>query len=273
MPKAFQVQTSPDQYRCFILPWTATTTKYVTGFGIRPGNASIVHHAIVDIVSASSVASIKAKDGADGSPGWDCGQQGASLNWLALWAPGGMPRTFGQGDTVGTKLNPNDMLVIQVHYHVVGNPTSASTDQTSVDLELADTVQKEGHFIEILDPTWVAGNMPIPANQNDVVHDYSVSPFLAYLAIVESVPGKNMAVYAVAGHMHYRGSQFNMTITRNSTQQCLLEIPAWNFNWQNGYQLSKPFNLQSGDTVNLDCQFGLSLGQQRKPSTRGQRTA
>ena len=69
--------------------------------------------------------------------------------------------------------------------------------------------------------------------------------------------------------MHYRGSQFNMTITRNSTQQCLLQIPAWNFNWQNGYQLTKPFNLQSGDTVNLDCHWDNSASHQ--PVVNGQR--
>ncbi len=180
-----------------------------------------------------------------------------------------MARTFGSGDTVGTKLEPNDLLVIQVHYHVVGNPNSAATDRTSVDFELADTVQKEGHFIEILDPTWVAGNMPIAANQNNVVHDYSVNPFLAYRTISQSVPGNNMAVYAVAGHMHYRGSQFNMTITRGAQQQCLLKIPNWNFNWQNGYQLTTPFNLQSSDSVNLDCHWDNSASHQ--PVVNGQR--
>ena len=269
MPKPFQVKTSPDEYRCFAIPWTATTTKYITGFALKPGNQAIVHHAIVDIVSPSNAASVSAKDGADGSPGWDCGQQGASLNWLAAWAPGSMPRTFGPGDSVGTKLVPGSLLVLQMHYHVVSNPASAAPDQTSFELETVDSVQKEGHFVEILDPAWVAGGMPIAANANDVVHNYSINAALNYLAITQSVPSSKMAVYQVAAHMHQRGSIFNMTITRSGKDQCLLTIPRWNFNWQNGYQLNKPFNLQTSDTVNLNCHWDNTAAHQ--PVVNGQR--
>ena len=35
-----------DDYRCFVIDWPYETTRYVTGFRARPGNASTVHHVI-----------------------------------------------------------------------------------------------------------------------------------------------------------------------------------------------------------------------------------
>ncbi len=53
MPEAFTPNETPDDYRCFLIPWTPTTAQYVTGLGMTPGDPRIVHHAIAYIATAA----------------------------------------------------------------------------------------------------------------------------------------------------------------------------------------------------------------------------
>ena len=71
MPSSYTPQ-HPDEQRCFVLDWNQTATKYVTGINLVPGNRSIVHHVIVYVVDNASTGGVRAQQGSDGSPGFDC---------------------------------------------------------------------------------------------------------------------------------------------------------------------------------------------------------
>ena len=43
MAEPYTPQKSPDDYRCFVIDWPHDTQKFITGFGVVPGEPSIVH--------------------------------------------------------------------------------------------------------------------------------------------------------------------------------------------------------------------------------------
>lgn len=36
---------------------------------------------------------------------------------------------------------------------------------------------------------------------------------------------------------------------------CLLDIPAWDFDWQGSYSLREPVTFEPGDVLSIECNF------------------
>ena len=43
-------------------------------------------------------------------------------------------------------------------------------------------------------------------------------------------------------------------------QECLVDVPRWDFNWQGTYQFSERVTVQTDDTIFLECHFDNSNG-------------
>ena len=72
LPSAYTPQSSPDDYRCFLLDWPVEEDVYVAGYTVRPGNAEIVHHVIAYVAPPDQVAEYEALDAAEDGEGWTC---------------------------------------------------------------------------------------------------------------------------------------------------------------------------------------------------------
>ncbi len=54
--------------------------------------------------------------------------------------------------------------------------------------------------------------------------------------------GKPASIYSVGGHMHLVGSDVKVSLDRvkassaNPANECLMQIPAWDFDWQRQYE-------------------------------------
>jgi hypothetical protein len=264
MPAPYTPNETPDDYRCFIIPWTPPTPQYVTGLGITPGDPHIVHHAIVYVAPPSQVAEYEALDTNEGGPGWTCfggpGVKGLP-QWLGAWAPGATGADFPAG--TGILVQPGSKLVLQVHYNTANTPPAP--DRTSVAIEIASKVTTPAALVPFADPSWLGGNMPIPAGSPDTSYNYAtditrVASELSVGVLPNDVPLK---VYGAGLHMHTRGSQINTRINRGGGgSDCLLDIPAWDFNWQGTYTLSTPTVLNPGDEVYLQCQWNNTAANQ-----------
>jgi hypothetical protein len=276
MPQPFTPLLSPDDYRCFLLDWPATTGKYVTGFGVLPGDAHIVHHSIAYVARPAQVATYQALDGADGHPGWTCfgGPNGTSTpnakgggfgslatQWLGAWAPGAPGNDFPAG--TGVLVDPGSKIILQVHYNTSSTPPAP--DQTTVNVEVADSVQKPAYVMPFTDPSWLQGNMAIPANAPDTMYNYSVDPtpymgLLTEQLINDDAP---FTVYMSALHMHTRGSSIQGRIDKaDGTTECQLDIPQWSFNWQGSYTFSDPETFSPGDQLYLECHWNNTAANQ-----------
>ena len=92
-------------------------------------------------------------------------------------------------------------------------------------------------------PIWLAGvGMDIPANSTGVTHTF------------EYTAEGSFAIQSALLHMHTLGVSGRLSIVReDGSEDCLVDIPQWDFNWQRDYRLVEPAIVQAGDTVTLEC--------------------
>ncbi len=237
-----------DEVRCFLLDWPFDEEVYVTGLNVRPGNRQLVHHVIVFTVDESDAAELEELDGADGRPGWDC--TGA----FAGWAPGYRGVEFPDG--LGRRVPPRSRVVLNVHYDTgkVMEP-----DQTTVELMIADRVEKELEGTGVLNPQWLVGEgMRIEAGDPDAMVFFSYDPTTVL------TKGKPFRIHAVNLHMHELGSMARLAILRqDGTEECLYNDTNWDFDWIGEYWLADPPVFQPGDRLYVECHWDNTAPNQK----------
>src|SRR5262249_28404131 len=144
---------------------------------------------------------------------------------------------------VGMTVDPSDRILMQVHYHK--DPASPPVaDSTSVDLYFSPTATPEHAYV-----VWAGTpTFSIPAGAKG----YQVSSTC-------TVNG-NWKVLGIAPHMHQHATAFRSNIVQSGAQQCLMDIPHWDFNWQGGYFLNAPTQLQQGDQITTSCTYDNTTG-------------
>ena len=244
-----------DLSRCFLLDWPESETRFVTGMGVRPGNAAVVHHAIVLIAGPGVVAGFDALDAADPALGWSCpgGFVWGATGWIGGWSPGWDAQVF-PGD-LGQEVVPGSKLILSVHYSVVEE--GAAADRTTVDLMLEESVSGGLESISVHDPAWLTGGLQIPANAEDTAHSYVQLP-------TPRLDGGDRELVAVNLHMHERGSRGQVAIRHpDGSTTCLLQIDEWDYDWQSDHLFAVPITLGVDDELLVECHFDNSAGNQR----------
>ncbi|MFI5300236.1 MAG: monooxygenase [Polyangiales bacterium] len=255
---------SPDEYRCFVMDWDATTTQYVTGLRVVPGDIAEVHHAILFNINPADVAAIESLDAADPAPGYSCfGGPGVnSAGWVGAWAPGSLGDVF-PADT-GIAIAPGSKLVVQMHYNTAN--ASPAPDQSSVQVQLADSVKIPAAVLKWANPSWPSKHtMTINAGDPDSVQSFSFAPynFMSKFSGGVLQDGAPFTIWSAALHMHARGVKGTLTIAHaDGTNDCALEIDDWSFHWQGSYALKQNIVVQPGDTISIECHFDNSGARQ-----------
>lgn len=265
MPTAYTPVQSPDDYRCFVVDWPHDTEKFITGFGVEPGDPETVHHVIAFLAGPDQVAEAEQLDAAEEGPGYTCfggpglaNQQG--IGWLGSWAPGGVPARYPAGTGIG--VDPGSKVIIQVHYNTL--IVEPRPDQTTVMVQTADNVEKEALWLPWANPTWLNGSMKIPAGEADVMHQFEFDPtqFISN--------GQGVDIWAAGLHQHLLGTSIRASIKhQDGNETCLADAPVWDFNWQTGVDFQEPARLSPGDRLRLECHWDNSMTNQ--PVVDGQR--
>ena len=268
MPIPYTPTVYPDDYRCFVLDWTAGPDEgYATGFRADPGNLSIAHHVVAFLVPPDQVAAVEARDAADEGNGYQCfgGPGGDELfTWLGAWAPGSLGNDFPEG--TGMKLEEGSKIVMQMHYNMAY--AAPEPDVTTISLKIEKEVEKEATILLWLNPAWVRRHtMDIPAGQSSIVHHFAAQPsgWLGLLSGGKALqPGDSFNIHRGFVHLHELGTGANLWLEKeNGDTPCLLDIPRWDYNWQFGYSLKKPIRVDPGDTLHVECRFDNSEDMQR----------
>jgi mono/diheme cytochrome c family protein len=258
----YEPQLMPDEYRCFLFEWPHAQTKFVTGFQFEPGNAAIAHHAIAYIIAPADVPDYDARDAQDEGPGYGCfGGPGGSepldfiaSRWLGAWAPGSRVGDLPEG--TGLRIDPGSKIVLQMHYNTLasdGNP-----DRSRMLYRLADAVEREAFMLPWADPSWLAGDMPIPAGSADTVHAFALDPTSVIDVLTNGlIPGDTpLEFFTAMHHMHKRGSRgFHEIIRPGGERECLLDVPTYDFDWQQQYRYAQSKILRPGDQLHVECQW------------------
>ncbi|MDD9943099.1 MAG: monooxygenase [Myxococcales bacterium] len=252
MAEAYTPQVDPDDYRCFVLDWPYESTKYVTALEVLPGDRKLVHHAIVYYVEPANVPSVLDRDAWDWGPGYQCfGGSPGPASWLTSYEPGGHADEI-PGE-LGFSVEPGSKMVLQVHYNTLNGTGS---DKSRINFTVEDEVDRVGDVHLIMDWTWFTGAMTIPAGEPDVVHSYTGRG--VGLNALETYE-----IFWVDLHMHALGSSGRIGIERAGGDFVeLLNIPAWDFAWQETFILREPVTLFPGDDLYVECHFDNTAGNQ-----------
>lgn len=235
-----------DDYRCFPLALPFEDDVYVTGYDIRPENAELVHHVVLYLAGPEFRDDFVALDEQDEGAGYGCfGGPGVvnsdDAEWLGAWAPGSVSGIFPEG--AGIHVEAGSTLIFQTHYNL--DNADPAVDATEIDLRVEDEVARPATIQPWANPGWLDSEaMDIPAGSEGVTHEFG------YI-----IPDdKSFTVHSASIHMHTLGKSGRMYVEpAEGGEECLLDVPRWDFNWQRGYRLSDPVDVYGGDRLVIEC--------------------
>lgn len=271
LPQAYTPVLSPDDpddHRCFAMEWPLDEFAYVTATNVIPDQVAEIHHVIINIIEPKDVAPYLLAGGQDGRPGWPCllsgGLPGSPLpRQIGGWVPGvsngGLPEGTGLG------IEPDSLLVVQFHYNtLVAEPTP---DRSTIQIATTAEVERPASGFLFTDPSWLSpGGMPIPAGDPDVHHEFEVPAY--FLGLLFGAPANitatdTWAMHTGFLHMHNLGETGRVTLVRtDGTEQVIVDIRDWDFNWQSTYLLEREVLVKSGDRLRLECTWDNSAANQ-----------
>jgi peroxiredoxin len=233
MPKPFRVPADGEvPYQFIVVDPGFKEDKWVKAAEVRPGAPSVVHHVLVFVQP----------------PGGGTDKYGGfAANWIAAIAPNSPPTVLPEGTA---KFIPaGSRFLFQIHYTTNG---SEQTDQTAMGLVFADpkSVKKEVS-------TEMAANNRIEIPPHDP--NYRVDA--KYLVREDSL------LLNLMPHTHVRGKAFKYEAKYpDGKQEVILDVPHYDFNWQNSYILAKPKRLPKGTEIHCTAYYDNSKNNKSNPN-------
>lgn len=272
-----------DDYRCFAFELNIDAPQFITGYEFIPDVAEMAHHSIFYLFDERAERAIQRRNYADGRPGWSC-YGGAGLasegEGIGGWAPGASPVIAPEG--TGFLISPGQQIVVQMHYNLW---TTRQPDRSRIVLQLESA---ENELAELIDfPLAAPVEIPCPAGVtgpqcdreaaiervadlygDDARHtpDYLLRECGQSIADYAENSGENavgycdypitgpLTVFGVSGHMHELGRSFRLELNPESEAPLLLlDIPRWDFHWQDHYLFVEPLQIVRGDVLRMTC--------------------
>jgi hypothetical protein len=200
--------------------------RWIRAVEVRPGNREVAHH----IVLFSS-------GGGQGSNGF--------FDVLAVWAVGTPATEFPDG--MGRWVYPGQRITTNMHYHPNG---TATTDQSRIGLYFGDGEMKK----EI--NSALAGTMTFNIPAGAANHPVKAS----------HIVDQDIRVVSYFPHMHLRGKSMRLTAAYpDGSDEILLDVPEYDFDWQLFYNLEKPFFLPAGTRVDILAHYDNSEDNPNNP--------
>lgn len=233
--KSFNVPAKGEvRYQYFQVDPGFKEDKWVVAAECRPGNRAVVHHIILGIDTGKA----RSRNVGD-----------VHSEWLTATAPGARPLVLSDGHA---KLIPaGSKLVFQMHYTPNGSTT---TDRSCVGLKFCDAKDVK-HQVG----TDQAGNRGIripPGEAN-------------YKADALQVFNRDTNLLALFPHMHLRGKSFRYTaVYPDGKEEILLDIPRYDFAWQNAYEFEAPKLMPRGSKLRCEAVYDNSTENLANPDPK-----
>ena len=234
-----------DDFHTYILPTNFTEDVYLSGIEVKPGNRKIVHHTVL---YADTDGRARRKADAAGAQDYpSLNGAGIPQGVVDIWTPGKLSRRLPDG--IGMLVPKGTALALEIHYHRSGKP---EPDTTRVALYLCKGVVKQRLRVYGL----AARRLFIPAGE------------ASYKTEAQMQVPENVTVYSIFPHMHLLGRQMKVDIaTADGSNQTLIDVPDWDFNWQNTYLYNKPVKMGPGTTIHMSAVYDNSVANPRNPNS------
>jgi peroxiredoxin/mono/diheme cytochrome c family protein len=197
-----------DYYHFTVDPgWTED--KWIMATEAKPDSMETVHHILVTVQPPG-----ESRSGAGRLNGG---------NLIAVYAPGQNPLISSSDGATAIHVKAGSKLVFQMHYTPNGTP---QRDRSYVGFRFADAakVTREARSAAVVNQSFA-----IPAGAGN------------YEASAERTFEHDALITNLMPHMHTRGKSFRYEATfPNGKHEVLLDVPAYDFNWQTTYYLAEP---------------------------------
>ena len=216
-----------ESYRHYTIDPGFTEDKWVKLAECMPGNRAVVHHIIVFIKPP----------GQETTRSRDENRDARGLGFLAGFAPGTRPLVSPPG--WAKKIPAGSKLVFEMHYTPIGTPQQ---DKSSVGLTFVDE-KDVTHQLATAGATNAKFEIP-PHDAN-----YKVESQQRF--------NRDVTLLSLFPHMHMRGKSFRYELVSpgSTEREILLDVPHYDFNWQNSFILSEPRKIPAGSVLHCTAHF------------------
>ncbi len=286
----FTPAPNSDTYRCFYVGAVEDNT-YMTAVDLIPGAKAEVHHIQFHRVEAANIPAVKALQDADPQGGYACGSSGVGGNVTSQnmfsWRPGSLAVLFNPGDAAYLKKGSG--LVLQIHYNTQflpdGEVPVPDTSKLALwTLPAGTTPERVIYRTGVLSPlSGKSDGSPlsflsasIPANQKDVIGESTVpmsnlSRVGGGLGIGSAsaspyIPGE---IVGMTPHAHSWATRMTASIHQAGSDQCLIEVPDWDYGWQLDYLYKDGLSYGPDDMLHVACHYDNTVDNQ--PTVGGMR--
>ncbi len=210
------------EYQYFRIPTFFKEDRWIKAMEAKAGAEDVVHHILVFVID---------KD----SENFDRGRIGLDDGFLCATVPGDTPSIFPEG--TAKRLPAGATLVFQVHYTTNGK---SRRDKCSVGMVFADdAMQREVRTRGIYN---FGFNIPPGAEHHEVRAEHTF--------------GRDTEVLTFFPHMHTRGKSWKFVAHYpDGRSDTLLEVPRYDFNWQEAYILKNPMLMPKGSKIECVAVF------------------
>jgi hypothetical protein len=252
MPQAFEMPAKGEvEYQYIVVPTGFTEDKWISQVEVRPGDRTVVHHAVMFIREPGNPWLKEAKPGVPyvpkvANPGQRFGNtNGLGNDILTIYTPGMVPDIWQPGQAKQIKAGSD--LVMQMHYTASGKP---GKDQTRIGMVFA----KEPPTQRIITIGALNNQFLIPAGDAN------------YKAEGMFMAANQMTIISLFPHLHLRGKAFQYdVITPDGKSETLLKVNDWSLFWQLSYVLDKPLVLEPGTKIKATAWWDNSANNKDNP--------
>lgn len=193
--------------------------EWVRAIEYKPGS-EVVHHVVGSVYKPGEEGDLRERS--------NFGQIASGTN----------PQNYREG--YGLPLYPESTISLSMHYHKEVGPGTGVYDQSSVAVWFHD--EEVVHPLE--SSTIAHGNFEIPPNHPN----WRVAGARTWtddFIILELLP-----------HMHLRGKSARYTAYYpNGTSEVLLDVPAYDYNWQTGYEYADYKHMPAGTRIEWEITY------------------
>ena len=209
--------TGVVDYKYHYVQNTIGKDVWVKAAEVLPGDRGVLHHVITTYGFLETEGRRKGRLKREGQGG------------LRGYVPGMTSQKFPQG--TGVYLPADATLEFQVHYTTNGK---ATVDESRLGIWVYEEPPEHQVFSMIL----LNGRIKIPAGAK------------AHKEYAERVIPKDALVYNLLPHAHFRGkaSEFSV-VYPDGSEEVLLSVPNYDFNWQTTYELTEPKWIPAGSKI------------------------
>ena len=190
---------------------------WVKASEIMPGDRGVLHHVITRFGMMETEGPRRGRMKREGGGG------------LAGYVPGYVTRPLPDG--TGTLLPADATMQFQMHYTTNGK---ATVDESKMGIWFHDEPPKN----EISGLVWINPRINIPAHAKN------------HSDTAEHTIRKDAILYNLLPHAHFRGKASNfVAYYPDGTEEVLLYVPNYDFNWQTTYILQEPKFIPVGTRI------------------------